>query len=143
MLYAVDIDKVTLYPSRLSTFVHELTHAWQDMTGYQDPDGSGSPNPDDRYAHTLYQLYYLQLNREQMAKAVQQHYLAMHRWANTGSPASVAFAWWDNYGGDPNRSFSHQEQVDIVSSWLYAPLLNMIRQPMIGATTWGGIKGGQ
>ena len=71
VLYANDIDFVEFHTSRLGTFVHELTHAWQDMTGYKAPEGAGSANPDDRYEHTVNQLYYLQLDNEQMARAVQ------------------------------------------------------------------------
>ena len=139
-LYTHNINNFELDHVRLGTFVHELTHAWQDVTGYLNPDESGSPS-NNRYESTIYQLYYVQLDLEQMAKAVQQHYLAIHGWGK--SSASAAFAWWDNYGGDPNKWFTRQELVDMASSWLYAPLLNMIRQPMIGATTWGGLKGGQ
>ena len=122
--------------------MHELTHAWQDVNKYRNPVGSGSPS-NDKYEHTIYQLYYLQLDSEQMARAVQDHYLAMHGTPNTFSPAKSTFRWWKNYGGDPEKWFSRQAIVDIASSWLYAPLVNMIRQPMVGATTLGAIKGGQ
>ena len=138
-LYAKDISIELLSVSSLGTFVHELTHAWQDVTGYLNPDGSGSPS-DNRYESTIYQLYYVQLDNEQMAKAVQQHYVNMH--AQGAAPASSSFAWWNNYGLDPEAWVSREERVEMASSWLYQPLLNVIRAPIIKATTLGGIKGG-
>ena len=143
-IYAEDIDNVELHLVRRGTFVHELTHAWQDVNKYRNPEGSGSPS-DNKYESTIYQLYYLQLDSEQMARAVQQHYLASH-----GEPsfsASYDFAWWDNYYNIRpkrlGRRLTQDELRNIASSWLYAPLVNLIRQPMVGATTLGAIKGGQ
>ena len=141
-LYAEDINNVELNLSRLGTFVHELTHAWQEVTGYQNPEGAGSPNPNDRYEHTVHQLYYLQLDKEQMARAVQEHYVAMH---GGGFPhAADNFAWWNTYTGVEGlgNRISQQQLVNMASSGLYTPLLNMIRAPILQLATWGGIKGG-
>ena len=137
-IYARDIDNVVLHLVRRSTFVHELTHAWQDVTLYQNPSGSGSPNPDDKYEHTIFQLISRRLDSEQMARAVQNHYHAMHSNPNTFGRAGYVFSWWVNAGGETDEYLSHQEMVNIASSVLYVPLLNMIREPLIRATTWGG-----
>ena len=143
-IYADNIDNymIDLDVWRLGTFVHELTHAWQDITGYQNPVGSGSPN-NDKYDHTIYQLKNLELDNEQMARAVQQHYIASHR--TNDSIARHMFMWWDDYTGARGHGIwlSPHDLADIASSGMYAPLLNMIRQPMLGATTLGGVKGGQ
>ena len=138
-IYVNDIDNymVDLNVKRLGTFVHELTHAWQHMTGYQPFSGAG-------YAHTREELYNLELSDEQMARAVQQHYVAMH-WAAPGRFANVAFEWWMSYTGQgPTQTpLSQADLKDIASSGLYAPLTNMIRSPILKATILGGIKGGQ
>ena len=52
--------------------------------------------------------------------------------------------WWRDYVGDATQDngLSQQQLVNMASSGLYAPLLNMIRAPLLKATTLGGIKGG-
>ena len=126
-IYVDDIDNymVELGVKTLGTFVHELTHAWQDMTGYQPASGAS-------YTHTREELYYLELSDEQMARAVQQHYVAMH-WVGQYY-AATAFAWWNHYTGGERSGvqLSQGELRDIASSGLYAPLVNMLHQTQGG-----------
>ena len=138
-IYVNDIDNymVNLNVKRLGTFVHELTHAWQHMTGYRPASGAG-------YAHTREELNNLELSDEQMARAVQQHYVAMH-WDAPPLFANYAFEWWMSYTGQGRTEtpLSQADLKDIASSGLYAPLTNMMRSPILTTTTLGGIKGGQ
>ena len=129
---------------RLGTFIHELEHLRQDLAGFKNRHNN-LPDPNNKYSHTVEQLINVTLDREPMARAVQDWFNVMYtehlglwpdRAANWRYATGGAFEWYGPVGASTSK------QLVYIAGYYYHNLLNIIRGPRNTnkPSIWGAIK---